>query len=122
MTERLTILLIRIGLFFANCDGTFDLREKSFIKNYLRSLVINKVLPSDSPILNNYENIKVGSIIEIIQETNDFIQNLHEEERKPFVQMLNVYIQGIIKADDIIDPKEKLYQEIWNTNIIKCRL
>ena len=44
MKEQLAQLLIQIGLFFANCDGEYDPREKKFIQNFLRSLERNHIL------------------------------------------------------------------------------
>lgn len=49
MKEQLVEILIKIGLFFANCDGDYDTREKKFIHNFLRSLELNHILVTGSP-------------------------------------------------------------------------
>ena len=117
MKEKLTILLIKIGLFFANCDGYNDPREKKFISNFLKSLELNKILNPQSYDKEVIDNIKYDDINSIIGEMNDFVSQLKDDEKQPFVSMIDVYIQGIIKADNIIDPNEASYYKKWKDNV-----
>lgn len=117
MKEKLALLLIKIGLFFANCDGNYDPREKKFISNFLKSLELNKILEPRSYDKEAIDNIKYDDINSIIDEMNGFVSQLKDDEKQPFVSMIDSYIQGIIKADNIIDPKEKLYYNMWKENV-----
>lgn len=117
MKEQLVQLLIEIGLFFANCDGDYDPCEKKFIANFLRSLEMNHIFEAEMYDKEALENVKVDGIDEIISNMNGFVAELNEDEKKPFVEMVDSYIQGIIKADNIIDPHETYYYNMWKENV-----
>lgn len=113
MKEQLAQLLIQIGLFFANCDGEYDPREKKFIQNFLRSLEPTTFLHLASIIRKPLESSVSEDIDNLLSDTKRFVSELNEEERKPFIDLLDGYIQGIIKADNIIDPHETYYYNMW---------
>lgn len=118
MKEELSILLIRTGLFFANCDGNYCEKEKMFVENFLKSLELNKILDKGSS--EKYITDNIGSkfnIDSIIADTNHFVNRLEDDERKPFIEMMDEYIQGIIKADNVIDPNEARYYNTWKETI-----
>lgn len=117
MKEKLALLLIKVGLFFANCDGDYDPRERDFIKNFLRSLELNNILDTGSFTPEKIETIEYKDIHSVIKEMNEFIGLLQEEERHPFISMIDNYIQGIIKADNVIDPNETLYYNMWKEKV-----
>lgn len=117
MEEQLAILLIKIGLFFANCDGVYDPREKKFITNFIMSLELNGLIDTGSLKEDVVKDIKYDDINGIIDETNKFIGQLEEDEREPFGSMLNNYIEGIIKADGVIDPNETHYYNMWKEEV-----
>lgn len=111
--EQLAQLLIQIGLFFANCDGEYDPREKKFIQNFLRSLELNHILAPGKYNKEALESSVSEDIDNLLSDTKRFVSELNEEERKPFIDLLDGYIQGIIKADNIIDPHETYYYNMW---------
>lgn len=113
MKEQLAQLLIQIGLFFANCDGEYDPREKKFIQNFLRSLELNHILAPGKYNKEALESSVSEDIDNLLSDTKRFVSELNEEERKPFIDLLDSYIQGIIKADNIIDPHETYYYNMW---------
>lgn len=113
MKEQLAQLLIQIGLFFANCDGNYDPREMKFIQNFLRSLELNHILAPGKYNKEALESSVSEDIDNLLSDTKRFVSELNEEERKPFIDLLDGYIQGIIKADNIIDPHETYYYNMW---------
>lgn len=113
MKEQLVELLIKIGLFFANCDGNYDPREKKFIHNFLRNLELNHILMPGDYDKEALEDVDPGKIDSVIADTKSFVNKLHEEEKKLFMDLIDDYIQGIIKADNIIDSHETYYYNMW---------
>lgn len=113
MKEQLVELLIKIGLFFANCDGDYDPKEKKFIYNFLRNLEFNHILVPGTYDKEKLENVAPGNIDSIMVEMKNFVNKLQEEEKKLFMDLVDDYIQGIIKADNIIDSHETYYYYIW---------
>lgn len=116
MKEQLVELLIKIGLFFANCDGNYDPREMKFIHNFLRNLELNHILVTGSYDKEALENVAPDNIDIVMAEMKSFVNKLHEEEKKPFIDLVDGYIQGIIKADNVIDPHEAYYYNMWKDN------
>lgn len=116
MKEELVLLLIKISLFFANCDGNYDPREKAFIKKYLKSLEISHIIEAGA-YENEAETINYSNIDDIVAEMQEFISKLKDEERTPFITMVDDYIKGIIKADNVIDPHETFYYNMWKKNV-----
>lgn len=100
-------------LVFANCDGEYDPREKKFIQNFLRSLELNHILAPGKYNKEALESSVSEDIDNLLSDTKRFVSELNEEERKPFIDLLDGYIQGIIKADNIIDPHETYYYNMW---------
>lgn len=47
MNDTVVMLLVKTGLFFANCDGVYDETEKKFIENFLSELDNNGYSVSD---------------------------------------------------------------------------
>lgn len=117
MKEELAILLIKIGLFFANCDGDYDPREKRFITDFIMSLELNNILDTNSLNDDVVNEIKYDDIKENINEMNKFVSQLKKEEKVPFVSMIDNFIDGIIKADGIIHPQETFYYNMWKENV-----
>lgn len=116
MKEQLVQLLIKIGLFFANCDGDYDPREKKFIHNFFRNLELNHILVPGAYDKEKLENIAPGNIDSIMAEMESFVNKLHEGEKKLFMDLIDDYIQGIIRADNIIDSHETYYYNMWKDN------
>ena len=116
MKEQLVELLIKIGLFFANCDGNYDPREKKFIHNFLRNLELNHILVPGDYDKEALEDVAPGNIDSVIADMKSFVNKLHEEEKELFMDLIDDYIQGIIKADNIIDSHETYYYNMWKDN------
>ena len=68
MKEQLVELLIKIGLFFANCDGNYDPTEKKFIHNFLRNLELNHILVPGDYDKEALEDVAPGNIDSVIAE------------------------------------------------------
>lgn len=116
MKEQLIQLLLQIGLFFANCDGDYDSREKKFINNFLRSFEVNHVLEPGTYDKKALEDDVVESFDTIMANMTRFVNGLDETEKEAFIKMIDSYIQGIIKADEAIDEHEIYYYNTWKQN------
>lgn len=117
MKEKLALLLIEIGLFFANCDGDYDPREKKFIANFLKSLELNHILEPGLYNKEALERTEVKDFHVVTANMNDFVSKLQSDEKQPFRDMIDSFIQGIIKADNVIATQETYYYNMWKENV-----
>ena len=116
--ELLAILLAKLGVFFASCDGEYDPREKNFIQNFVSTLLNNQIITDEAKeIIEEIEN-KHYSIDDIIQDSLQFSQNLDEEEREPCLLAIKSYIENLIEADDVIHPAETKNFDLWKQAVL----
>lgn len=116
--ELLAILLAKLGVFFASCDGAYDPREKNFIQNFVSTLLNNQIITDEArKIIEEIEN-KHYSIDDIIQYTRQFSQNLDEEEREPCLLAIKSYIENLIEADGMIHPAETENFNLWKQAVL----
>lgn len=118
MKKKLAVLLAKIGLFFANCDGEYCPLEEQFINNFINNLKRNNCIDDkDSEAILDAAGTQI-TIEEIVEEMNNFVKELKENERGTFVSSIDEYIKGIIKSDRFTQPEEKKYLDIWEKRII----
>ena len=95
MKEQLAQLLIQIGLFFANCDGNYDPREKTFIQNFLRSLELNRILVPGTYNKDALENVVYDDIDKVMADVKQFVAQLKEEAFHGLSRQIHIgYHQG----------------------------
>ena len=116
--ELLAILLAKLGVFFSFFDGEYNPREKNFIQNFVFTLLNNQIITDEArEIIEEIEN-KHYSIDDIIQDSQQFSQNLDEEEREPCLLAIESYIENLIEADDVIHPAETENFNLWKRAVL----
>lgn len=95
MKEQLAQLLIQIGLFFANCDGEYDPREKKFIQNFLRNLELNHILVPGDYDKEALEDVAPGNIDSVIADMKSFVNKLHQRRKKLGEEISNIACNDI---------------------------
>ncbi len=116
--DKLSVLLAETVLFFANCDGEYDDKERIFINNFINSLILQKyIIPETKELI---ENIKPNelSIEKITEKTESLILELPTEEKQPFIEAMHGFIKNLIKADGKVVLEEKKYLEIWENKVL----
>lgn len=95
MKEQLVELLIKIGLFFANCDGNYDPREMKFIHNFLRNLELNHILVPGDYDKEALEDVAPGNIDSVIADMKSFVNKLHQRRKKLGEEISNIACNDI---------------------------
>ena len=96
--EKIIKLMAKAGLFFARADGQYDVREKSFIANFIDKL--SAVGPADE-----VEALLAGaldkqySLDEVIADTKDLLDDFNPTERGAILLMIDGFIEQVISAD-----------------------
>ena len=117
MKDKLVILLAKIGVFFANCDGCYDQCEKNFIRNFIALLSEKNFIDSSTnEILEGIEG-KVISIDIVIQETKSFVDLLQEIEKDACLSAIEDFIERLIKSDGVIHAKEAENFALWKRGV-----
>lgn len=108
-------LVIKTGCVFANCDGTFDEREEQFVKDFVSTLVDERlIVPSLSEKLNSMTKQQY-SFEEIVNETNSLLNAMNEKDKKHIRDLFIDFIENLIKADDVVAPQETELFDKWKS-------
>lgn len=115
--EQLICLVSELGVFFGNCDGSYDDCEKSFVDNYLHSLS-EKYSITRERLQNIKKSINVDeSIDSLIEKTNSYAEQLNEHERISLKRTLSRFIYYLIRADGVLHPNEIFFYKAWKNGI-----
>jgi len=106
-------LTAKTGLFFANCDGKYDDKEKDFIEGYIAGL---EVIGDIDPQLK--ENVKASldktyTLDEITAETKQLLDGFNDEEQKQIIMAIDEFIRKLIRIDHRVDAAEKKNYAAW---------
>ena len=95
---KVITLAAKTGLFFANADGDYDIREKEFIESYISKLEsigpVDEVRGSLESILNQNPTLD-----EVIADTNNLLADFNGFERALIKATLTQFIQKVIACD-----------------------
>ena len=116
--NELSKLCVKIGVFFSNCDGTFDSSEKDFLECYVQNVDSNLKPTFDAKALIEDEIRNLPSFDDVINATNEFLSMFDENERTAIRGTLAVLVDKIIKVDGEIHPNETKYFEMWKKQVI----
>lgn len=116
--EFLAILLAKLGVFFASCDGEYDQGEKKFIHNFVSALLTNQIITDETrKIIEGIEDMHY-SINDIIQESRQFSQILDDDESESCLLAIKDYIKNLIEVDGVIHPAEAENFKLWKQAVL----
>ncbi len=105
--SKMAILIARTGVFFANCDGNYDERERMFIKNFVAELKKSESDVTDDALATVAESLdSVYTLSEIIAETKSYLTAFNPNEKKALLDVLSDFISKVINADSVLSDKE----------------
>lgn len=105
--SKMAILIARTGVFFANCDGNYDERERMFIKNFVAELKKSESDVTDDALATVTESLdSVYTLSEIIAETKSYLTAFNPNEKKALLDVLSDFISKVINADSVLSDKE----------------
>lgn len=115
--QQMQVLCAKIGVFFANCDGVYDSREKQFIENYLVELEQDGDMSPEikENIQNCIENVE--TLDSIMSMAKDLLDGFNEAEQSEIKKILAEFITKLIEADGEIHPNELANYNIWKEQI-----
>lgn len=115
--QQMKVLCAKIGVFFANCDGVYDSREKQFIENYLVELEQDGNISPEikENIQNCIENVE--TLDSIMSMAKDLLDGFNEAEQSEIKKILAEFITKLIEADGEIHPNELANYNTWKEQI-----
>ena len=115
--QQMQVLCAKIGVFFANCDGVYDSREKQFIANFIVELEQNNGLSPEIKeiILSSAENVE--SLDAIISMTRDLLDGFNDAEQTEIKKVLSEFITKLIEVDGELHPNEIANYNTWKEKI-----
>lgn len=115
--SQMQILLSKIGVFFANCDGVYDSREKQFIENFIVGLEKNDSLSPEVKEIIQKCSENVETLDSIISMAKDLLDGFNEAEQSEIKKILAEFITKLIEADGEIHPNELANYNTWKEQI-----
>ena len=114
MNDTVVMLLVKTGLFFANCDGVYDETERKFIENFLSELDNNGCSVSGETKELAIKALDSSySFSDIVSETETYLQEFNEAERHAILDSFAEFIGKVIKADSIVSEQEQRFFSQW---------
>lgn len=114
MNDTVVMLLVKTGLFFANCDGVYDETERKFIENFLSELDNNGYSVSDETKELAAKALDSSySLPDIVLETKTYLQGFNEAERHAILDSFSEFIGKVIKADSTVSEQEQQFFSQW---------
>ena len=117
--NEIQLLVGKIGVFFANCDGEYDKLEDKFISEFILAMIKDGIEIEDS--LKELIDIKSEkyTIDDIINSTREFLKKLTEEEKTTTIDLMIDFIEKVINADGVVHPNEEKYFNQWKSEFCK---
>ncbi len=105
-------LLAKVAIFFAKVDGVFHHDERKTINEFLTRMSEKYSENVSESELLAMEN-QTYSFEDIVSDTTCLIKEFSSEEKTMFLDKLDEFIEAVIKADGVLDPKEVTQFEEW---------
>lgn len=110
-------LMAKTGLFFANCDGHFEQRERHFIDSFLEGILevgeISDDLKAEVRDTLNHTYTLDG----IIADTQHLTEGFNDDERKAILFTISQFILKVIATDQNEDSAERENYLKWKETI-----
>lgn len=114
MDDNIVMLLVKAGLFFANCDGVYDETERKFIENFLSELDNNGYSVSGETRELAVKALDSSySFSDIVSETKAYLQEFNEVEKHAILDSFSEFIGKVIKADSVVSEQEQQFFSQW---------
>ena len=106
-------LMAQTGLFFANCDGNYDQRERDFIENFISG--IEKVGDIEPELKQSLKDslCQQYTFDQIVSDTKELTDGFNDDERKVILITIDQFINDVVKLDGELCQKEKSNYENW---------
>jgi hypothetical protein len=106
-------LMAKTGLFFANCDGQYDQRERDYIENFISGMEsVGDIEPTLKQSLRESLNQQY-TFDQIVNDTKALTDGFNEDERKVILITIDQFIRKVIRLDGELCEKEKAHYESW---------
>lgn len=106
-------LMAKTGLFFANCDGSYDQRERDFIENFISGIEgVGDIDPALKQNLKDSLNQQF-TYEQIVSDTKALTDGFNEDERKVILITIDQFIRKVIRLDGELCEKEKANYANW---------
>jgi len=112
-TFKFVKLVAELGLYFAKVDNDYDEREQAFLTNYVAELKKSNPLEyAEEELLKDYIDKKF-TLEDIINDTEDLLDEYVESERYPLLNTLATLIIQVINADGKVTVEEQEAFDNW---------
>ena len=115
--SKMAVLVAKTGIFFANCDGEYDEREREFITRYVQELKQEDGASEELTRAIEETLMRRCTYEEIVVETQRVLSSFNEAERKAILEKLKEFIDKVICADDYLHPNEVTLFERWKNDL-----
>jgi len=97
--EKIIKLIVKLGLFFAHCDGSYSAKERSFITRFVEKLADKGDIDDIKDVLGDSIN-KTYTLDEVITETNNLLDDFEGNDRAAVKATLLGFAQQVIQSDN----------------------
>lgn len=115
--SKIIKLIVKLGLFFAHCDGTYSAKEQSFISNFIQKLASQGNVEDLKAVLGDSIN-RAYTLDEIVADTNDLLDDFQGNDRAAIKATLLGFAQQVINSDNNQDRAELAYLDAWWKKLI----
>lgn len=115
--SKMAVLVAKTGVFFANCDGEYDEREREFVTRYVQELKQEDGASEELAQAIEETLMRRYAYEEIAAETKEVLSGFNETEREFILKKLNEFIDKVIRADDYLHPNEVTLFERWKKDL-----
>lgn len=115
--SKMAVLVAKTGVFFANCDGEYDEREREFVTRYVQELKQEDGASEELAQAIEETLMRRCTYEEIVVETRGVLSSFNEAERKAILEKLKEFIDKVIRADDYLHPNEVALFERWKKDL-----
>lgn len=111
--DEFLLLVTKIGVYVAKCDGEFSTKEIKQLDNFIGQINASPVIPCI--IKERIFQIKQESLAYsyIVDEMESFLKGYDYESRKEIITYIDQLIYDMINADGYIHPAEQEFITNW---------
>lgn len=112
--DEFLLLVTKIGVYVAKCDGNFSTEEMKQLDNFIGRVNASPIIPTI--IKERIEQIKQTSLVycDIVAEMEDFLREYGNENRREIIIFVDQLIYEMIHADGYVHPTEQEFIVNWN--------